>query len=149
MKKLISLFLVAVLILAVPSAYCEQMTFQDFADQLSDDTLFSLAVFLQSEAVRRFGESFELPAGVYTVGIDIPYGNWTVTVVGKVTAEFILYKNKQAQSDGMVFPLFDELLNESFGTPTIGKIELNDGNVVEISGKVRFTPYNGLYALQP
>lgn len=143
MKRIISAILVIVLMLC-GIASAEEMTFQAFADQLSDDTLQQLAAFLQSETVRRLNVSFDLPAGVYIVGDDIPAGSWTITVASKVTAEFIVYNSAEKKNAEYAFPDFDELLNASYGSDTIGKITLSPGNIVEISGKVHFDPFAGI-----
>ena len=143
MKRIISAILVIVLMLC-GIASAEEMTFQAFSDQLSDDTLQQLAAFLQSETVRRLNVSFDLPAGVYIVGDDIPAGSWTITVASKVTAEFIVYNSAEKKNAEYAFPDFDELLNASYGSDTIGKITLSPGNIVEISGKVHFDPFAGI-----
>ena len=143
MKRIISAILVIMLMLCGIAA-AEETTFQDFADQLPDETLQLLSAFLQSETIRRLNASFDLPAGVYTVGDDIPAGSWTINVVSKVTAEFIVYNSAEKKNEEYAFPDFDELLNASYGSDTIGKITLSPGNIVEISGKVHFEPFAGI-----
>ena len=141
MKKLAALILS--LILALGSvAIAEDYTWQNFADSLDDQTLQAVAAFLQSEAIRRLGYGYDLPAGIYVVGDNIPSGAFTVTGISQTTAEFIIFADEEHFSEDLFF--FDELLSEDYDSNTIGRIYLAPMNIVQVSGKVHLAPFTGL-----
>ncbi len=138
MKK--AALIILALILAASLASAEDLQLSS----MTDEALAELNRAVQMEMIRRQNNSFDLPAGVYIVGSDIPAGDWTITVVSTVTAEFLVYNSAKEKYDEYPFPNFDELMNASFGSDIIGKITLSPGNIVQISGKVHFDPFIGI-----
>ncbi len=72
----------------------------------------------------------EIAPGTYRVVCDDPYG----------FAVFNLYDSKKS-----ILPSYDTIVSKLFGNPEIGKLELKNGNYVEIKeGSVTFYPYLGI-----
>ena len=138
MKKAALIILALILSASLASAEDLQLS------SMTDEALAELNRAVQIEMIRRQNNSFDLPAGVYIVGSDIPAGDWTITVVSTVTAEFIVYNSAKDKYEEYPIPDFDELMNASFDSDIIGKITLFPGNIVQISGKVHFDPFIGI-----
>lgn len=85
--------------------------------------------------------SFNVPIGKYIVGDEIPAGTYRIVCEGTyASANISVYSSKW-------FPIasFSEYLCPSLGAPEIGKLELEEGNCVEIEfGSLLFYPYTGL-----
>lgn len=132
MKKIISLVLV--LFALVPSAFAENTI---DLESLSTEQLLSLKESINQELASRNFENKEVtvPPGRYTIGQDIPEGVYTVTFDGSVMAMVTTYTKK-----GDV----DLMYSVSKSDP-IGKLELSDGQIVEISVQsVIFSQYAGM-----
>ena len=82
--------------------------------------------------------------GQYKVGEDIPAGSYTITNETNSTAQFHVYKvaYKDYSNNGL---LASEVLVPKDGSTQIGKVTLEDGNVVDIMyEKLTFQPYKGI-----
>lgn len=142
MKKLLAL--ITVLALLCGAAACEAYTWQDVVDAMDDATLQSVTVFLQSEVVRRLGEGFDLDAGIYWVGEDIPAGRWTVELLPEsVTGEVTVYADDAFFTDPLTMFVYSQGLGE-YTTKRIGLLILTAGSYIQVKGRVHFSPYTGI-----
>ena len=86
----------------------------------------------------------EVKPGQYKVGEDIPAGSYTITNETEKTAQFHVYKvaYKDYSNNGL---LTSEVLVPKEGRYQIGKVTLEDGNVVDIEYQpLNFKKYNGI-----
>lgn len=90
-------------------------------------------------------KGFTLHAGVYTVGKDIPAGDWRFEFQGTGTGEVCYYKNEIEYSASISFPEFDELLGSYIGQMIVGKLPLKDGNILVIKGDMFAMPVESLF----
>lgn len=100
---------------------------------MSFDELVNLQNQILEEVVSR--EEFKcvsVPAGEYTVGSDIPAGDYTITNSVK-SAMVTLYVNG-----------FESAYHLTSTDPVIGKLSLEDGDIVSTSGTLDFSTYKGL-----
>lgn len=84
---------------------------------------------------------FKVSIGKYIVGDEIPAGTYRVVCEGAyASASITVYSSKWVQ-----LVSFSEYLSPTFGADEIGKLELEEGNYVEIEyGSLMFYPYTGL-----
>lgn len=144
MKKVITIICTIIIALGVVSGACsEWVTWKDIADMLSDQELQEVAIFMQSEAINRLGQGFDLDAGIYLVGGDIPAGRWSIEMKASASAEVIVYADDAFFKNSLEMPIFDQLLH-SATTTRIGQLILTEGSYVEIKGSVHFSPFVGL-----
>lgn len=139
MKKIIAVAL-CILLIAAPALAKTDLCYNDVA-AMTDDELLGLKGWIQTEQFARglFKET-RVPAGQYTVGVDIPAGVYSITWATDYTMSFVeIYSDASAASDGLSAASY-LVTNQS----TIGKITLSDGQIVDLSGDVMFTPYTGL-----
>jgi len=134
MKKFCAVLMaLAVLWCAAASADTEA-SLREITDEYSDEVLQYLAAFYQAEILRRMGTGFDVPAGIYVVGEDIPEGTWAVDMSGVASGVFFYVdRNSYALSDYFMMSV-----------EPVGKIHLVAGNVVYVHGGVHFRPYTGL-----
>lgn len=90
-------------------------------------------------------KGFALHAGIYTVGKDLPAGDWRFEYQGTGTGEVCFYKNEIEYSATISFPEFDELLGSYAGQTIIGKLPLKDGNILVIKGDMFAMPVESLF----
>ena len=77
-------------------------------------------------------KEFNVPAGKYTIGVDIPAGVYTVTDGGGMFGAVIVIGNYES-----VYPVMQG--------NTIGKLELVEGETIEVQmGSVKFSEYKGI-----
>ena len=88
---------------------------------------------------------FTLHAGIYTVGKDLPAGDWRFEYQGTGTGEVCCYKNETEYSASIAFPFFDELLGPYVGQMIIGKLPLKDGNILLIKSDMFVMPVESLF----
>lgn len=88
---------------------------------------------------------FTLHAGIYTVGKDLPAGDWRFEYQGSTTGEVCLYKSEEAYSAQYAFSDFDEILSAYTGQTIIGKLPLKEGNVLLIKGDMFVMPVESLF----
>lgn len=123
MKKILSLVLI--LMLAFPMLVLAEI---DLAS-LSSDELIELQTQIQGELMNRGDiKSANIPAGEYTIGVDIPAGVYSVT----------------SPSYGMIVVNdFDLSYFVTIEDP-VGKLELNDGDAFSVGGPIVLTTYTGI-----
>ena len=134
MKKLLALILLFALLLTTASAEID-------LSGMSEAELLALSRQIQ---LLLFGE--KLAAGVtvnpgtYTIGEDIPAGSYKVDVVNPNVSGYLMITDASGEYVASHF------LGEMLGTNTIGKLVLEDGQTVEISGtNVLFYSYAGMF----
>lgn len=122
MKKLAIVLIVACLLCSVAVA-------EDFSS-MSFDELLELRNKLNAEIMSRpEWKEVEVPSGIWTVGIDIPAGIYSITPVGS-SANFACYdENGKLQINLLCI-----------GGKPIGKVELFDGWTVKPTKPVIFAP---------
>ena len=138
MKKLITILLI--LSLALPA-----LALADLPDIscLSVDELLELNHQIQ---LRLFSEKLiegvDVPEGQYIVGEDIPSGTYRLEIVFQRSGGYLtIYDSKDNMKK-----IKGSFIGEYWGVVEIGKLELNEGNVVDISGNtLRFFMYSGLF----
>lgn len=146
MKRMFVLILA--LVLYCSSALADHGTVQSWIETLTpllDDIRY---IEDANEAVQRLlfehyatADGVKVPAGEYTVGVDIPVGAYRVEFHGTYEADFASFL---AINDSTNFG-YTTILGFT-GASEIGKIDLTDGTVVTISsGDVYFYTYTGLF----
>lgn len=145
MKKLFSLAIVVALLFSFPclSMAADSAELTDMIAQLDTDTLRIFASLLRAEYLSRVGDPFDVPAGVYLVGVDFPAGVFSFDIVSAVT-EICVYKDADTYLGDFPFPLFDQLLSEPAGNTSIGSLYLDSGNILVVEGHVTAKPFAGL-----
>lgn len=139
MKKLIALSIV--MLLLFPTAFASTSL-----STKTTEELILLRTEIEAELFNRNkGESFGVPPGKYVVGLDFPAGTYKVTVSNSAAAGMIVvYPDKRTMDAGGLYSVM-ELLSGMMGSPTIGKLELIDGNGVWVSsGMLTFEVYTGI-----
>ena len=98
--------------------------------EMTTEELIELKTAIAQELISRNEmKEVPVPAGKYTVGEDIPVGNYTV------------YANSAAC---MITVNEYQALYYLNNGEKIGKLVLNNGDIVDIVGNCIFTPYQGL-----
>ena len=122
MKKLAIVLIVACLLCSVAVA--------DDLSSMSFDELISLRNKLNTEIMSRpEWKEVGVPSGIWTVGVDIPAGIYSITPVGS-SANFACYdENGRLQINLLCI-----------GGKPIGKVELFDGWTVKPTKPVIFAP---------
>lgn len=137
MKKIVA-FVLALLLL-IPSAFAEV----DLSSY-SYEQLLELYRSVQQEIISRpEWKEVTVPKGVYVIGEDIPAGSYTIksTDPGGYINIF-LWGAEQKDYDTAGGLLVNEALYKS--SQVLGRINLKNGNVLELSGTVIMTPVQGL-----
>lgn len=129
MKKALSLIICLAFVLAIGIT-----AFAEFdLKSLSDEELFALETSIQAEKISRgIAKSADVPQGSYIIGKDIPAGSYSVSTES-ILASFVVKNADGSTCDTKVL---------SSGSP-IGKIDLTDGQQIEISSSLVFTVYTG------
>lgn len=132
MKRIAWLLVFLLVVSFVPSSVSAEKI--DFSD-LSLDQLIMLKTWVAEEIAERTKDSKEVrvPMGEYTIGIDIPCGTYTITCKD-VCAGVSVYS-----SDGSITDTY--FMNEN---DSIGKIELQQGQVIKTTMALYFSVYKGL-----
>lgn len=88
---------------------------------------------------------FTLHAGIYTVGKDLPAGDWRFEYQGTTFGEVTVYGSEAEYSAKYSFSDFDELLGMYTGQTIIGKLPLKEGNILVIQGDMFAMPVESLF----
>ncbi len=89
-----------------------------------------------ADVYKKLSAGFEIPAGIYTIGIDIPSGDYSLSSDSSVNV--IVKYNRMSTKEPTSF-------NMSPGSE-FGKLTLADGNIFAISnGSVVLKTYSGLF----
>ena len=136
MKKLFALILIVALAICAACAEDWQAKFADY----SLEELQAMAAAADAEIVRRTGESFIVPQGVYIIGEDIPAGTYRLEYVKRYASITVYPSERMMKQDEYSFTYLEGVSEDE---PTIGKIKLVAGEAVEINSNIRFTVYKG------
>ena len=127
MKKKIAIVLAGMMLsagVAMAAVDLKSMSFDELVDLQSQ--------ILEEVVSREEFKCVSVPAGEYTVGSDIPAGDYTITNSVK-SAMVTLYVNG-----------FESAYHLTSTDPVIGKLSLEDGDIVSTSGTLDFSTYKGL-----
>ena len=135
MKKLLVLILSMVLLYSSASADVD-LSSMSTEELLALSKRISLALFEKNALV----DGVKVPAGHYIVGEDIPAGVYRIEYHGREDSFASFLASNEETWLG-----FTSLLGFS-GASEIGKLELPEGTIVEVSaGDVYFYSYTGLF----
>lgn len=130
MKRVLSILMTIVLLLTLSiSAFALSIDFSPY----SDEEIIELETAIQKEKIDRgMAKSANVPSGTYTIGKDIPAGDYSIEmakgqIMGMVSVNGGL---------GNIYTLTDD-------NPTIGKITLKDGDSFETYTAIVLTVYSG------
>lgn len=136
MKKFVRLFSVMLAVmLLMPFAARAQMDFSLY----TLEELIALKTRITEEIAVRTDEkaSFDVPIGRYTVGEDIPCGTYAIRFRGTGSASIVV-----CSREGEMLRFY---MLSSGSANTVGKLELLEGQSVEIAGgQLAFSLYGGL-----
>ena len=137
MKKIISLILAIIMMSSFAFAEIPDISGLTTEELLELNHQIQLRLFSE-----KLNDGVDVLAGQYTVGTDIPAGSYRLIVVYPGSGG-MLYVYDSADSSMYSDSSF---LGEYWGVVEIGKITLEDGNIVDISNNaLRFFPYVGLF----
>lgn len=131
--KRIAWFLVFLLVVSfVPASVSAEKI--DFSD-LSLDQLIMLKTWVTEEIAERTKDEKEVrvPMGEYIIGTDIPSGTYTITCKD-ICAAVSVYSSSGSLMDSY-------FINEN---DSIGKINLQQGQVIQTTTALYFSTYKGL-----
>lgn len=135
MQKVITFFLCLALILGMAfpasAAKISEMTYEELIQlrQLVDREILSRPEWKQAT----------VPAGIYTVGIEIPAGTYSIRLPNADGCEnFSIWGVEYENYKDGGGCIMSELLDDE--NPMFGKVELKAGNVIYISGPLVFAP---------
>ena len=138
MKKLITVILILALI--IPAAALADLP--DISG-LSNEELIELNHRIQLMLfTEKMVEGVEVPAGEYIVGEDMPAGVYRMEVVfPNAGGHMTVYDTDKSRTT-----IDQSYLGEFWGVLEIGKIKLEEGNVLRINGNsLRIFAYAGLF----
>ena len=132
MKKVVCVVLVA--LMCIGTSFAEKLNLK------SDQELIAMYQEIQAILLSRSQEYvLELNAGTYTVGSDVPAGEYRVECPGAYSSAIVKLYSKS----GDAFPASSYTLAELYNSSVIGKLVLEKGNVLSVSGsKVELRDYN-------
>jgi len=138
MKRLITIILILAVLL--PAA-----ALADLPDisELKPEELLELNRRIQIQLFgEKLAEGIDVPASDYIVGEDIPAGTYRMTVKFPSSGgTLVVYETSEKRKK-----TFNSSLGEFWGVVEIGKVELEEGNLVHIHGNtLTFFPYTGLF----
>lgn len=137
MKRIIAIFL---LLTIIPVYAFADMPTIDFRTMTNEELISLETIISEEKLARKMVKSAKLGAGTYTVGKDIPAGSYTITDDSKYSMNIFVYKNKaDREKDIRIY----NLILWGNGEKT-GKIELEEGNVLDINQSIILTVFEGV-----
>ena len=132
MKRIVSLFLALILVCMAAACAAESIDLSG----LSFDELMSLRQALDAEIMSRpEWKEVAVPAGTWVVGKDIPAGSYCIkSEKGYVNVTVWRKVKDDYSNNGLVY---NELIKPE---SPLGKIELEDGFILDLGRPVVFTP---------
>ena len=134
MKKLFAGILIISVLCTFSLAGAESLTSK------TDQELLDLYLQIQSVLLSRNANySLKLNAGIYKIGTDIPAGAYRIECSGAFTSCTIsVYTSEKSKYANNTY-----ILSELTQSSVLGKVDLTDGNILEISGStVSLTSYS-------
>lgn len=147
MKKLLSLFLTALLFCSSAAADPVDLSGMSFDELVALRDQLNLAIWNSQE-----WQEVTVPAGVWIVGQDIPAGHWSIRVAAKKDFFYVscfdaLNEIEQRPASGarLVQQKIASPGYSAFGeiNPESADLILEDGWFFKCGGSVIFTPYTG------
>ena len=133
MKQRIIPYILVFCVLLALSASAFAFSF-DFS-QYSDVELIELETALQKEKLDRgLAQSANVPSGTYTIGVDIPAGDYSIEMGKNQIIGMIDVTSSYGM--GNTYALSND-------NPAIGKITLYDGDIFETFTEIVMTIYSG------
>ena len=113
---------------------------------MTTEQLLQIRMATQAELILRSkATEFEVPVGVYEIGVDIPAGSYTLEMIDKYSGDMATvytHESEAARRRGGYDESYD--MNRRTGVVSIGKIILYDGEIIEVDFRpVRFKLYVG------
>ena len=136
MKKLMVILLLVCLVL--PITVLADVSLPDLTEYTTEDLVALKTLIAQEMLERGIEKQATIPIGKYTIGVDIPAGTYSVKPV-KSGFDFKIYPN--ANKTGAFDSIYYEYVRS---TESIGKIELLEGQILEIDANVILTVYTGI-----
>ena len=131
MKKLLTVLIVLALLGAAALAEQIDLSGMSYEDLLALRQQVDAAIWASDG-----WQEVEVPAGVYTIGEDIPAGRWSVSPTG-VVAAITLYPDKSDYTGQTYNILTTAAIMEGESC----NLDASEGNCLEIVGTVVFRPY--------
>lgn len=137
MKRVLSVLIVLLVVFGVSGAALGETISVDPATATLDELIAARTAIEQAIMSRDDYKEVKVPAGTYTVGNQIPAGEYTVSAGASLSIVTVYGKGGKEAFDmaGM---------HTVTGAENIGRLVLEDGQTVEITGSVVFAPYAGL-----
>lgn len=126
MKKIISIaILLSLALLLVVPVSAEEL------NNLSDEELITMYREIQSILLSRSGNyEIQLNAGRYVVGDDLPSGSYRIEAKGAYSSSTLkVYEDGKAK-----YPIDTYIMAELYNSSVIGKLDLEEGNILDITG---------------
>lgn len=135
MKKILSIVILLsfTLLLIVPAS-------AEGLSNMSDEELITMYREIQSILLSRSGNyEIQLNAGRYVIGEDLPSGSYRIEAKGAYSSSTLkVYDDSEAKYPNDTF-----ILAELYNSSVIGKLDMDDGNILEITGStVSIAYYN-------
>ena len=134
MKTLAVIAVALIMVSTMSFAYAEDLSAK------SDEELLALYQEIQTILLARNGNyTIELASGKYVIGTDFPAGSYRVEAKGAYSSTQVkVYKDTNAK-----YPSDSYILAELYQSSVIGKLDVEPGNILEISGSaVTISAYN-------
>lgn len=133
MKRIITVFIIILLLVSIGTAYTESIDLSS----LSNEELLNLPQAISAEMISRgLVKSAQLGSGKYTVGKDIPAGSYIITNEYKYSMNIhVVNRSGKTAYNLALWKTGEET----------GKIELNEGDVLDINGNILLTVYTGVF----
>ncbi len=137
MKKMFSLFLIAITVLTVTFASAESIDLSS----LTYDELIALSTKITMEIMSRPDfKTVKVPPGAYEVGKDIPAGKWTITATEGACE---VYWGKSLDEYGVSVSFSDRIATiDDWGSQSTASWDLVEGTYIVINrNAVTFSTY--------
>lgn len=136
MKKLMVMLLVVCLVL--PITAIADVSMPDLTEYSTEDLIALKTLIAQEMLERGIEKQATVPIGKYIIGVDIPAGTYTLK---PVKSGFTIHVFPNTSKTGTYDYIFGEYVKS---TDYIGKLELLEGQVLEIDANVIFSVYTGI-----
>jgi len=136
MKKIIVMLLLVCL--SLPLTVTADVSMPDLTEYSTEDLIALKTLIAQEMLERGIEKQATVPIGKYIIGVDIPAGTYTLK---PAKSGFTIHVYPNVNKTGTYDYIYGEFVKS---TEYIGKIELPEGQVLEIDANVIFTVYTGI-----
>ncbi len=137
MKRVLSIMVVLLVVLGLTGVALADAITVDPATASLEELIATRTAIEQAIMSRDDYKEVKVPAGTYSVGDQIPAGEYTITTSASMALVTVYGKGGKEAFDLVS-------TNTITGADGIGRLVLEDGYTVEIVGGVLFAPYAGL-----